>query len=123
MEKFRLQLARIQQQFAALTASQRMLVSALVAIMVMTLLWWAKYAGTAEMEAVTTAAVGPEELLAIQQKLNSADIANIVSGSSIMVPAERKIQAIALLASERMLPRDGAGGFEDIIKNISAFDS
>jgi len=43
---------RIQQQLAGLNSSQKMLTGTLVAIMLMTLLWWGHYAGTAEMEPV-----------------------------------------------------------------------
>ena len=46
MDFLKNQLARLQQQFNQLTASQKMLSVSLVAIMVMTLLWWGRYAGT-----------------------------------------------------------------------------
>src|SRR5437867_7917484 len=121
METIRLQLARMQTQFAALSASQRMLATSLVAIMVMTLIWWAKYAGTSEMEPVSAQPMSGEEMVAIQAKLSAVNIPNLASGSNILVPAERRVQAIAVLASEKMLPRDGKGGFEDIISRLSPF--
>src|SRR2546430_14848626 len=123
METIRQQLARLQAQFAALSASQRMLATSLLAIMVMTLIWWAKYAGTAEMEPVSAQPMTGEELVAIQTKLSAVNIPNIASGANILVPADRKVQAIAVLASEKMLPRDNKGGFEDIISKLSPFDS
>ena len=100
-----------------------MLATSLLAIMVMTLIWWAKYAGTAEMEPVSAQPMTGEELVAIQTKLSAVNIPNIASGANILVPADRKVQAIAVLASEKMLPRDNKGGFEDIISKLSPFDS
>jgi flagellar biosynthesis/type III secretory pathway M-ring protein FliF/YscJ len=123
MEVIRQQFARMQAQFAALSASQRMLATSLVAIMVMTLVWWAKFAGSAEMEPVSSLPMSGEELVAIQSQLTAANIPTVVSGASILVPVERKVQAIAILASEKMLPHDGKGGFQDIISKLSPFDS
>src|SRR5262245_10065341 len=123
MEVLRQQFARIQQQFAALSASQKMLATSLVAIMVMTLLWWAKYAGSAEMEPISTSPMTGEEMAAIQTKLSASGIPHTSSGTSILVPAERKLQVVAILTSEKILPRDGNGSFEDILSKLSPFDS
>ena len=40
MDLFKSQLERIQKQLSALTPSQKMLTASMVAIMVMTLVWW-----------------------------------------------------------------------------------
>ena len=48
----------------ALTASQKMLVASLVAVMVLTLLFWGRYAGTAEMEPVLDQSLKSEEMSA-----------------------------------------------------------
>jgi flagellar M-ring protein FliF len=123
MDVIRQQFARIQEQFAALTASQRMLAVSLVVIMVMTLLWWAKYAGTSETEPVSPVAMTTDELTAAKLSLDTSNIPNVVSGSNILVAADRKISAIATLAAARVLPRDGDRGFQEIISGINAFDS
>src|SRR5438876_4529377 len=123
MDLLRQQFARIQQQFAALSASQKMLATSLVAIMVMTLVWWAKFAGTAEMEPISSKSMSSEESADIQTRLSAANIPSAISGSTILVPSEHKLQAIALLTSEKMLPRDDGGGFEEVISHISAFES
>ena len=44
MDLLKKQFDRIQQQLAGLNASQKMLTMSLLAIMVMTFLWWGKYA-------------------------------------------------------------------------------
>ena len=52
MDVLKKQFDRIQQQLSGLSASQKMLTASLVAIMVMTFLWWGHYAGSSEMEPV-----------------------------------------------------------------------
>src|SRR2546421_325471 len=47
MDFLKSQSGRLQQQFAQLTASQKMLSVSLVIIMAMTLVWWGRYAGQA----------------------------------------------------------------------------
>src|SRR5688572_6455901 len=49
MDFVKSQFDRIQQQLNGLTPSQKMLTGTLVTIMVMTLVWWGKYAGQPEM--------------------------------------------------------------------------
>ena len=58
MDYFKSQLDRIQQQLGGLSASQKMLTASLVAIMVMTLVWWGRYAGDAEMSPVFDTSLG-----------------------------------------------------------------
>ena len=50
MDFVKAQFDKIKEQLAGLNASQRMLAASLAVIMVMTLLWWSRYAGTSEME-------------------------------------------------------------------------
>ena len=66
MEFLKAQLTRVQEQLAGLSASQKMLTASLVAIMVMTTLWWSHWAAEPEMEALLP-----------NQSLNADDIAQI----------------------------------------------
>src|SRR5688572_33373421 len=100
------QIQRIQQQLAGLTASQRMLTVALVAVMVMTLLYWARYAGTADMEPLLDQAFTQQDLGRVQAYLSSKGVRFDNSGDRILVPAERKMELLADLAFARMLPQD-----------------
>ena len=52
MDLLKKQLEKIQQQLAGLSASQKMLTASLVAIMVMTFVFWGRYASNSEMEPV-----------------------------------------------------------------------
>src|SRR3954465_6582533 len=100
MDLLKKQLERIQQQLSGLGASQKMLTASLVAIMVMTFLWWGRYAGTSEMEPVVNQSLGAEELQSVRRVLKAENIPFEASGDRIMVPAEKKEEAIAALALE-----------------------
>src|SRR4051812_39711831 len=123
MDLIKKQLDRIQQQLAGLSASQKMLTASLVAIMVMTFVWWGRYAGSAEMEPVVNQSLGADEMQSVRRVLKAENIEFSAVGDRIMVPAEKKEEAIAALALENALPRDSSGSFEDVLTNISPFTS
>jgi flagellar biosynthesis/type III secretory pathway M-ring protein FliF/YscJ len=117
------QLARIQQQLSGLTASQKMLTGALVAIMVMTLLYWGRQAGTAEMEPVLDQDFSTADLGQIQDRLRAKGIAFQNSGGRILVPTERKMEVLADLAYLRLLPSNTESGFERMAAKLTPFSS
>lgn len=121
MDLVKAQLDRIQRQLNGLTPSQRMLTVALVAIMIMTLVWWGRYAGEAEMEPVFNSAVSPDDLGRITTELTAKGIKYAVSGDKILVPSDRKIEAVAALSYSRMMPRDNKGGFEEMLDKMNPF--
>ncbi|MCC7349354.1 MAG: hypothetical protein IT446_02195 [Phycisphaerales bacterium] len=121
MDMIKSQLLRIQQQLSGLSASQKMLVAALVTIMVMTMLYWARYAGTAEMEALLDQPFSSDEIARVTAKLASRGIRYQVSGDRVMVPSDRKYEALADLSYEQLLPRNTETGFDIIAKQINAF--
>src|SRR4029077_17318846 len=104
MDTIKAQLLRIQQQLSGLSASQKMLTASLLAIMVMTIVWWMRFAGTAEMEAVFDQSLPPAEMGQVQAALASANIPATVVGDRIMVPADRRVQAVAMLSYNQALP-------------------
>lgn len=108
MEFLKAQLARLQQQFDQLTASQKMLSVSLVAIMVMTLLWWGRYAGQPEMESVIDRDFTPEEVAHLTADLRSRGIPVSSTGSRVMVPADRKPEALGALLYSQSIPADSS---------------
>jgi flagellar biosynthesis/type III secretory pathway M-ring protein FliF/YscJ len=122
MDLLKKQFDRIQQQLAGLSASQKMLTFSLVAIMVMTFLWWGKYAGTSEMEPVVNQSLTADEITNVKRVLSGANISYDVSGDHVLVNAEKKEEALAALAMEQALPRNSSGSLEDIFANMSPFD-
>jgi flagellar biosynthesis/type III secretory pathway M-ring protein FliF/YscJ len=123
MEFIQAQLARIRQQLSGLTASQRMLAGSLVVIMVMTLFWWANYAAKSELEPLMDLTLGGEETSAIMTQLSGKGISAKVVGDRIMVPVDRKFEAISLLGYLQLLPRESKNLFDDLIAKSSPFDT
>ncbi|MDB5355860.1 MAG: Flagellar biosynthesis/type secretory pathway lipoprotein-like protein [Phycisphaerales bacterium] len=123
MDLFKAQIDRIQKQLAGLTPSQRMLTAALVAIMVMTLVWWGRYAGEPEMEALLPQAISADELSRVLIELDAKGIKHTMSGDRLLVPSDRKLEALAGLMYSHALPRSAKEGFDEVLKNINPLSS
>jgi flagellar biosynthesis/type III secretory pathway M-ring protein FliF/YscJ len=123
MDLFKSQFDRVRQQLAGLTPSQKMLSAALVAIMVMTLVWFGRYAGSPEMVPLLAQSLSPDELGRIQMQLQSAGIPYKPSGDGkLLVPADRQTSAVATLSYSGALPKTITSGFDDVIKQLTAWD-
>jgi flagellar M-ring protein FliF len=123
MDILKQQLARIQQQLGLLSASQKMLTASLVAIMVMTFIWWGKYAGVSEMEPVFNTSLSTDDLQRVRDVLRAENIDFQVAGDRILVPTEKRDDAVAVLAYQQVLPKDSSGSFEDVFSKMSPFAS
>ena len=123
MDYFKSQADRIQKQLAALTPSQKMLTFAMVAIMVMTLVWWGRYAGEPEMESLLPQSISADELPRVEMELESKGIKHVLSGDKILVPADRQVEAVACLMYSHALARNAKDGFDEVLKNINPFMS
>jgi flagellar biosynthesis/type III secretory pathway M-ring protein FliF/YscJ len=122
MDILKQQFARIQEQFAGLSATQRMLAASLVAIMVLTVMLWGRYATTADMVPVLNSSFDDQSIIPATMALKGEDIDCQVSGDRILVPADKHDQALAVLSFNQLLPSDSKGGFDDIIKMTNPFD-
>src|SRR5262245_17804676 len=111
MDFLKAQLTKLQQQFGQLTASQKMLSLALMAIMVLTLVLWGRYAGTAEMEPLLDQDLAAEDFSHITEQLRIRGIPYSPTGSRILVPADRHYEALAELGYEQALPKDTSSAF------------
>src|SRR5437660_37647 len=115
MDFLKSQFGRVQQQFGQLNASQKMLSVALMAIMVMTLVWWGHYAGTAEMELLVEQDFSTEEMGRVTAGLRARQIPYQSNGSRIMVPGDRRYEALSdLIYSQQISPKDVTSVFTDI---------
>ena len=123
MDILKQQFARIQEQFAGLSATQRMLAASLVAIMVLTVMLWGRYATTAEMVPVLNSSFDDQQIVHATTSLKAEGIDSEVSGDRILVPADKHDQALAILSYEQLLPADSKSGFDDIIKMTNPFDT
>lgn len=123
MDALKAQLAKLQQQFAALNASQRMLVGTLVAVMALTLLYWSKYAGSPDMVPVLDSALTSDQIGRIDNALDSRGIKHSVVGGKVLVPADQKAEAVANLMYAEALPDDKTSAFEEMSKQLTIFSS
>lgn len=123
MDLFKAQFDRISRQLSGLTPSQKMLTATLVAIMVMTLIFWGKYAAEPETVALFSQAPTADELLTAENALNSAGIKATESGGNLMVPTDERARAYALLSLNNALPRGSKDTFDEIAKSISPLAS
>jgi flagellar biosynthesis/type III secretory pathway M-ring protein FliF/YscJ len=119
MDLLKAQLDRLSRQLSGLSASQKMLTAALVAIMAMTLVWWGKYAGDPEMEPVLDQSFSAPQIEQISANLASRGIRYSVSGDRILVPTDRKYEVLAALSLAHLMPRDTSSGFDDMLKSAS----
>jgi flagellar biosynthesis/type III secretory pathway M-ring protein FliF/YscJ len=87
----------------------------------MTLLWWGRYAGTAEMEPVLPQSFSPGDVARVQGHLKGNGIPTKVEGDRVLVPADRREEAIASLAFAEILPENSASGFDEISKQLNSF--
>jgi len=123
MNFFKAQIDRLGRQVAALNASQKMLAGALLAIMVMTLVMWGKYASSPEMEAVLDQPMSPEEIARTKDFLTGRGYMPKVVGDRVMVAAERRLEAFSDLSFNQLLPRDTTSAFDAILNKMSPWDS
>ncbi|MDQ3441551.1 MAG: hypothetical protein M3478_14505, partial [Planctomycetota bacterium] len=93
----------------------------LVAIMVMTLLWWGRYAGTAEMEPVLSQAFSAEDIGRAQMHLKSNGIPAKIEGDRILVSAGQREEAVAALAFAGLMPLDSASAVDEMTKKLNSF--
>jgi flagellar M-ring protein FliF len=120
MDFLKSQALKIREQLAGLTQSQRMLAGSLAVIMVMSLVWWSRYAATAEMEDVLPQDFSPEQITAVVTQVASRNIPYKVVGSRVQVATDRKFEALALLTYEQLMPQDTANGFDEIVQKMDS---
>ena len=123
MDRIKQQVEQLQGQLAGLSASQKMLSAALVAIMAATVVWWAAYAAEGDRVPLLDQPLAAEQLGAIQSKLAARGIEHTVEGDRLMVAASRRDEALAMLTYERAMPADTSNHFEAAIGQMGSFDS
>jgi flagellar biosynthesis/type III secretory pathway M-ring protein FliF/YscJ len=123
METLKQQLQRIQEQLGGLSASQKMLTMSLVAIMVMTIVWWGRYAGHAEMVPLLDQPISGDDAAQLTQAVRAAGINVRIVGDRVMVPSERQEDALAAAGWARALPSNSKSGFDEMIQKIGPFET
>jgi flagellar biosynthesis/type III secretory pathway M-ring protein FliF/YscJ len=122
MDLLKAQLDRIQKQLGGLSATQKMLTAALTAIMVITVVWWGRYAGEAEMVPLLNQSFTASDLGRIQGRLDEKGIKFTTSADKLLVPADRRMEILSDLTYSRLMPHSTQEGFDSMLKQMSPFD-
>ena len=120
MDFLKNQAAKIREQLAGLTGSQRMLAGSLAVIMVMTLMWWSRFAGTSELEELLPQDFSAEDINRIATLLESRGMSPKIVGNRIQIPADRRREAMGILTFEQLAPHDMSSGFDEIITKMDS---
>ena len=124
MDAFKAQLDRVREQLAGLTASQRMLVGTLVAVMALTLMYWGRYAGTADLVPALDQTLTDDQIGPINRQLDMSGVPHSVVNGRVMIPADRKAEVLANLMYAQALPTDTHSAFEEMSsKSLNWFSS
>ena len=123
MERIKQQFEQLQQQLAGLSASQKMLTAALVAIMAATVVWWAAFAAGDDKVVLLDQALSADQLGGIQSALAAANVPYAMQADRLMVATSRRQEALATLTYERLMPADTTNHFEKAIGQMGSFDS
>jgi flagellar biosynthesis/type III secretory pathway M-ring protein FliF/YscJ len=122
MDLLKAQLDRIQKQLGGLSATQKMLTAALTAIMVITVVWWGRYAGEAEMVPLLNQSFTTSDLGRIQGRLDEKGIKYTTSADKLLVPSDRRMEILSDLTYSRLMPHSTQEGFDSMLKQMSPFD-
>lgn len=123
MDQLRQVLETIRKHLGGLGASQKLLLGSLAVILVMTLGFIALYAGTPRMVELLPG-IAPESQRSAANFLAAANIKHeIGADGKLKVPAEREVQARAMLAENGKLPGDKSIMFDTLIEKQSWINS
>lgn len=123
MDFLKAPLARIPEQLKGLTLSQRMLAGTLVTVMILTMVLWAHYASTADMEPVVDDTISVDDAGSMADALQQHGIESKLIGDKLYVNAEQKQEALTWLMWQRRMPSDSVDGFDKMFKEMSPFDT
>ena len=121
MEFLRRYWTQIRAAFEHLSFAQRTLMAALVVILVLTGFLLVQYAGQAETTPITpfSSSSGNEVL----SRLRAAGIDAQREGGQIVVPANKRDEAIALLVQDNLLSEDASNAFNELVANQSPWST
>lgn len=123
MDMIKQQLQRIQDQLGSLSGTQRMLVFSLVTVMVLTVLLWSRYAATPDVVPLLNQAVQDQDLMQIQNALQSRGINVRSSTGNLMVSPDDRLRALAVIAPMNLLPSNSTNLMDEYLNGGNPFES
>ncbi len=123
MEFVRRWLAQIQTQLSELTVSQKLLMGTLALFIpiVLGLMWM--WAAQPQMSPLLDQPLSAEQRLRITSYLESQSIAFRTEGDRVLIPTERRSEALAGLQLQQLLPEDTSQGFRAILEQQNWWQS
>src|SRR5665213_624416 len=123
MDFIKAQLERIQKQLAGLSATQKMLTAALVAIMAITVIWWGKYAGDSEVVPLLIQSFSVDELGHMQDVLSARGIHTEQAADKLMIRSDLRLDALSALTAGKAMPRMTDDGIKDVMALSTPWNS
>jgi len=121
MEFLRRYWTQIRAAMEHLSFAQKMLMAALVIILLLTGFLLVQYAGQSQTTAITPfSSSSGEQVLA---RLRAAGIDAQREGGQIIVPANKRDEAIALLVQDNLLSKDASNAFNELVANQSPWST
>lgn len=121
METLKRYWTQIQHQAERLDAKSRILIGSLLVILLLVGFLLVQYAAAPDMVSISSF-VGDQRVEAVN-RLKEAGIRVRTSGDQIMVPAERRLEAVALLANSQLLAQDTASAFDEYVQSQNLWRS
>ncbi|MCC5828254.1 MAG: hypothetical protein JJU36_02290 [Phycisphaeraceae bacterium] len=112
---------QIQQQAGQLDGKSRVLIGSFVVILLLVGFLLIQYAASPDMESISSF-IGDQRPQAAS-RLKDAGIPVRVQGDQIMVPSDRRLEALALLANDQLLAADTASAFDDYVRSQNLWRS
>lgn len=114
---------QIQAQLGELTVSQKLLIGTLLIVIPMMLWLVVQYAAEPQMVPVLDQPMDSSQRARITSYLDSRRIDYEMVGDRIAVPVDRRLDVLASLQMQKLLPEDTTTGFDKIIENQSWWQS
>ncbi len=123
MDFIRKWITQAQAHLSGLSLSTKMLMGMCVVFLIATLGVVALYAGRAELAPLIDQPIAATERATITSYLDMRDIKYELRGDRVWVPVERRIDVLAALQTNQMLPEDTSHGFAKLLEGQSIWQS
>src|SRR4051812_14373339 len=112
MSLFNQQMERVQSQLTGLTTGRKIFWGCLLAAVIAGGIWWGRNERQVALEPVLDQPVDATQLAQITTFLSGKNVPFRDEAGRVMVPADRKMQVVADLLYEDLLPNGSEPGFE-----------
>src|SRR4051812_38549287 len=124
MNELKKQLDHFAHGFASISRAQKISGGVLVTLVIVTFVMFKQHEAAEKMQPILDQKLSADESKQIIARLEEQGIPHkLGKDKKILVPAERKIEVLADLGYEDLLPGDTERGFDKMIDQMSPFDS